>query len=140
MIKLNEQPTIALLVSRKGPLRDSLLALLSVLPEIDVIDHTEDIEMPSGFSAKTAPTLVLIDGDLISPERYAAVKQMRARWSGTGFVVFANDVDQQREAQNVGLGLALLKGYPAPHLVTLISSLVASPLEVPHRAGRVRVH
>lgn len=134
-----ERPTVALLVSEQGPLRDSLLALLRVLPEIDYIDHVEDIEMTSTSDAQAAPAIVLIDGDLISSERYTAVKQMRKRWSRTGFVFFANDVNQQREAQNAGLGLALLKGYPAPHLVTLISSLVASQPEVSRRIGRVRV-
>jgi DNA-binding NarL/FixJ family response regulator len=134
MMTIAGQPTIALLISEQGPLRDSLLALLRVLPEIDYIAHIEDLEMTSAFDAKTAPTLVLIDGDLVSPDRYAAVQQMRARWSRTGFVFFANDVRQQRAAQNAGIGLALLKGYPASQLVTLISSLVVPHTGIPRRA------
>lgn len=123
------QQKTAVLVARQGPLRDSLLALLRVLPEIDHIHYLEDIDVVPALAGHIVPGIVLIDGDLVSPATRTALRQVRTRWPETGFILFANDVEQQNEAQKVGLGLVLLKGHPAAHLVNLIKRLTT----VPHR-------
>lgn len=121
---MTEKLTAAVVIAKQGPLRESLLALLRALPEIDIIHYLDDPHLALACETGLPPALVLVDGDLVDAETYPAVRLARGQWPDAGFIFFGNDVLQQREAESAGAGQVLLKGHPAPHVVRIIRSML----------------
>jgi DNA-binding NarL/FixJ family response regulator len=117
--------TVALVVARPGPLSESLHALLVALPAIECIHTLEDLHLALDWQTQVDPTLIFLDGDLFREQDYSTVQVTQARWPDATVIFFGNDVQQQEEAETAGVGITLLKGHPAPRLVTIIQQVLA---------------
>ena len=114
----------ALIVSQPGPLRDGMRALLTAMPQIEIIgeagDMTSALRMIQGY----CPTLVLLDADLPGDEVWNALKTIKANWPDVRWIVLANTVEQQQAAERAGADSAPLKGFLAAKLVATIEGLI----------------
>jgi DNA-binding NarL/FixJ family response regulator len=117
--------TVALVVAKPGPLRESLHALLMALPAVHSIHTIDDLHLALDWQTQVPPTLIFLDGDLFNGNDYSTVQRAQTQWPGAALIFFGNDVQQQEEAEIAGAGITLLKGHPAPRLVTIIQQVLA---------------
>lgn len=120
-----QQVTLALIVARPGPLRNSLQALMTTMPQIEVLAETSDPAALLRMGAGMQPDVVLLDADLPEEQVWAALRQIREEWSQTRSIVLTEDSQQQQAAQAAGADVALLKGHPAAELVATIEGLLS---------------
>jgi DNA-binding NarL/FixJ family response regulator len=106
-----------LIVAKPGPLFDGLYALLAAMPRRLVIDHVDDVAS-LWMTRQSCPALVLLDGDLLG-EGSSICKRLRAEWPQARYIVLADNVQQQLEAQAAGAE-CILKGFPATKLLAMI--------------------
>jgi DNA-binding NarL/FixJ family response regulator len=117
--------TVALVVAKPGPLSESLYALLTALPAVQCIHSLDDPGRIENWETPVQPTLIFLDGDLFGERDYSTVQWAQARWPDATLIFFGNDVKQQEEAEIAGAGITILKGHPAPRLVTIIQQVLA---------------
>ena len=121
--------TVALVVAKPGPRSESLHALLTALPAVECIHTLDDPVAIESWETPVQPTLIFLDGDLFAERDYSTVRGAQARWPDATFIFFGNDVKQQEEAEIAGAGITILKGHPAPRLVTIIQQALAYRLD-----------
>ena len=120
------QVTLALIVAQPGPLRDSLQALMTTIPQIEILAETTDPSVLLRMGAEIQPDVVLMDADLPREQVWSALREIKDKWSQTRTIVLVRDSQQQREAQAAGADIALIKGYPAARLITAIGELLST--------------
>ena len=120
-----KQVTLALIVARPGPLRNSLQALMTTMPQIEILAETSDPSALLRMGAEIQPHLVLMDADLPEEQVCAALRQINKGWSQTRSIVLVKDSRQQKAVQAAGADVALLKGYPAAKLIAAIEGLLS---------------
>ena len=118
--------TLALIVAQPGPLRDSLQALMTTIPQIEILAETTDPSVLLRMGAEIQPDVVLMDADLPREQVWSALREIKDKWSQTRTIVLVKDSQQQREAQAAGADIALIKGYPAARLITAIGELLST--------------
>ena len=114
----------ALIVSQPGPLRDGLRALLTAMPQIEIIGEAGDMTSALRMIEGHCPTLVLSDADLPGDEVWNTLKTTKANWPEVRWIVLANTVEQQQAAARAGADSAPLKGFLAEKLVATIEGLI----------------
>jgi DNA-binding NarL/FixJ family response regulator len=124
-----KQVTLALIVARPGPLRNSLQALLTTMPEIEVLAETSDPAALLRMGAGIQPDVVLLDASLPEEQVWPALRQIKEEWSQTRSIVLVEDSQLQQEAQAAGANVALIKGYPAAKLIAAIEGLLSQEEE-----------
>ncbi len=117
---MSKQVTLALIVARPGPLRNSLLALMTTMPQIEILAETSDPSALLRMGTEIQPHVVLLDADLPEEQVCAALRQINKEWSQTRSIVLVKDSQQQQTVQAAGADVALLKGYPAAKLIAAI--------------------
>jgi DNA-binding NarL/FixJ family response regulator len=122
---MSKQVTLALIVARPGPLRNSLQALMTTMPQIEILAETADPSALLRMGAGIQPDVVLLDANLPEEQVWAALRQIKEEWSQTRSIVLAEDSQQQQKAQAAGANVALLKGYPAAKLIAAIEGLLS---------------
>ena len=115
-----EKVTLALIVAKPGPLRNSLQALLTTMPQIEIVAEANDSLALLRMGDRIQPDIVLLDASLPQHEVWAALKQIQEEWSQTRIIVLADDSRQQKQATEAGANVALLKGFPAAKLATIV--------------------
>jgi DNA-binding NarL/FixJ family response regulator len=126
---MSKQVTLALIVAKPGPLRNSLQALMTTMPQIEILAETSDPTALLRMGAEIQPHVVLMDADLPEAQVCAALRQIKAEWSQTRSIVLVEDSQQQQLAQAAGADVALLKGHPAAKLVATIEALLSQEEE-----------
>ena len=119
--------TLALIVAQPGPLRDSLQALMTTIPQIEILAEATAPSVLLRMGAEIQPDVVLMDADLPGEQVWSALREIKDKWSQTRSIVLVKDSQQQREAQAAGADIALIKGYPAARLITAIGELLSTP-------------
>jgi DNA-binding NarL/FixJ family response regulator len=122
---MNDNRVCALIVSQPGPLRDGLRALLTAMPQIEIIGETNDSASVLGILQKHCPTLVLLDADLPGNEVWHGLETIKADWPEIRCIVLSSTVEQQQAAQLAGADSAPLKGFLAEKLYTTIEKLLS---------------
>ena len=120
-----KQFTIALIVARPGPLLNSLQALMTTIPQIEMLAETNDPSVLLRMEAAMQPDLVLLDASFPGDEIWPALRQIKAEWSQTWSIVLVEDTRQQQQAEAAGADLVLLKGFRAAKLVAAIEGLLS---------------
>jgi DNA-binding NarL/FixJ family response regulator len=128
-MKMPKQVTLALIVARPGPLRNSLQALMATLPQIEVLAETSDPSALLRMGAGIQPDVVLLDASLPEEQVWPALRQIRDEWCQTRSIVLVEDSQQQQSAQAAGADVALVKGYPAAKLIAAIEDLLSQEEE-----------
>ena len=122
---MSKQVTLALIVARPGPLRNSLQALMTTMPQIEILAETSDPSALLRMGAEIQPHVILLDASLPEDEVCAALRQIKEEWSRTRSIVLAEDSQQQQKVQAAGADVALLIGHPAAKLVATIEGLLS---------------
>ena len=120
-----KQVTLALIVARPGPLRNGLQALMTTMPQIEVLAETSHPAALLRMGAEIRPHVVLLEASLPEEQVWAAVRQIKSEWSQTRSIVLVEDSQQQKAVQAAGADVALLKGYPAAKLIAAIEGLLS---------------
>ncbi len=121
-----KQVTLALIVARPGPLRNSLQSLMTTLPQIEILAETSDPSALLRMGAGIQPDVVLLDASLPEEQVWAVLRQVKEEWCHTRSIVLVEDSQQQQEIEAAGADVALLKGYPAAKLIATIEKLLLS--------------
>ena len=121
-----KQVTLALIVARPGPLRNSLQSLMTTIPQIEILAETSDPSALLRMGAGIQPDVVLLDASLPEEQVLAALREIKEAWSHTRSIVLVEDSQQQQEIETAGADVALLKGYPAAKLIATIEELLLS--------------
>ena len=128
---MENQPTMALIVARPGPLRSSLISLASALPQIDIVAESRDMPSLLRMGAQLQPNLVLMETNLPGGHVHEALRYIHREWAATKTVVLVDDAAQQQEAELAGADVVLFKGFRAANLMEIIEELLpqAAPLQ-----------
>jgi DNA-binding NarL/FixJ family response regulator len=118
--------TLALIVAQPGPLRDSLQALLTTVPQIEIVAEAKEPSALLRLSDRIQPDIVLLDASLAESAAWAALAQIRERWPQARVIVLVESSLQQEQAEEAGADVALLKGFPAARLAVTIEELLCS--------------
>ena len=121
-----EQVTLALIVARPGPLRNSLQALMTTVPKIEIVAETDNPSALLRMGDAIQPDIVLLEASLSEDDVWAALRQIQSEWSQTRSIVLVESSHQQQKAQAAGADVVLIKGYPAARLIAAIEELLHS--------------
>jgi DNA-binding NarL/FixJ family response regulator len=120
-----KQVTLALVVARPGPLRNGLQAVMTTMPQIEILAETTDPSTLLRMGDEIQPDIVLLDADLPEEQVWAAVRRIKEEWSQTRSIVLVKDSQQQQRAQAAGADVVLIKGHPAARLIAIIEGLLS---------------
>ncbi|MFC2030916.1 response regulator [Chloroflexota bacterium] len=126
---MSEQVTLALIVARPGPLRSSLQALMTTMPQIEILAETSDPSALLRMGDSIQPDVVLIDASLPEEQVCAALGQIKEEWSRTRSIVLVEDSQQQQKVQAAGADVVLVKGHPADKLIEAIEGFLSQEAE-----------
>ncbi len=128
-----EYPSSGLLiVAKQGPLRDSMRALVTTLPRIEIIDETDDTSTALDVVSQHHPDLVLIDGNFQAEDIWVFLRQIRKRSPRTRRLMLADTVGEKQEIEAPGTEAIYLKGAPPGELVAHIERLLLPNLPTPN--------
>ena len=82
-----KQVTLALIVARPGPLRNSLQALMTTIPQIEILAETSDPSALLRMGAKIQPDVVLLDASLPEEQVWPALRHIKEEWCHTRSIV-----------------------------------------------------
>jgi DNA-binding NarL/FixJ family response regulator len=114
----------ALIVTDLGSLHNGLLALMTTMPQIEVVGEASSASAALQMVAQHRPDLVLLDTDLPGSESCSLLKQIKSDWPATRCIALANDVSQQQDAEASGADFALIKGFQPAQLITAVDRLL----------------
>jgi len=114
-----------LIVSKPGPLRDGLHALMSTVPRIHAVDESDNAALAIKTLAKRPPTVALVSTYLSDDEVWQMLRQIKTEWPETQCVVLVNNDRELREAEVARADAVLLNGSPAVRLIAIVENLLA---------------
>ena len=119
------KPTLALIITKQGTLQNSLLALLTTIPQISAVLLAEDA--PSGLRMLKdhRPRLVLLDMDLPEDNAQTILKQIESQWPGIRCIALTDSVQQKQAAETLAADVVLFKGFRATKLIAVTEDLLS---------------
>jgi len=122
---MDEQPNIALIVARPGPLRNSLYSLMNTLPQITKVAETSDMLSLSRMGSQNQPSLVLLETSCSEGNTREALDRINMEWPATRTVALVDNAAQQRDAESAGADVVLFKGFRAASLIGVVEELLS---------------
>jgi len=101
---------ITLVVAPYGEIRDSLTSLISVIPEINIVSTTENLDRGIIFVAEHFPDIVVLVLDDLDSDKLAKVKSMKESSQDLNTVAFLKNTDQVPDCES-GIFDAVLPQY-----------------------------
>ena len=123
---MDEQPKVALVIARPGPLRNSLFSLLHTLPQIEIVAEGRELPVLLRMGDKMQPNLVLMESDWPEDHIHESLRQIKKEWTAARTVVLVDNVKQQRETKLAGADVVLIKGIRAANLMKIVEGLLSS--------------
>lgn len=117
--------TLALVIAQPGPLRNSLLTLLSTLPEIEIVAEAKTLTSLQHAGEELQPDLILIEAGSTLNGLPEALNYFKQRWKNTRTIVLVETREHEATAVSAGADVVLLKGFRAARLIKQIQSLIA---------------
>jgi DNA-binding NarL/FixJ family response regulator len=117
--------TIALVIAQPGPLRNSLLTLLSTMPEIEIVAEVKNFAALQHAGEELQPDLILIEAGATLNGLPEVLHHFKQRWKNTRTIVLVETTKHQETAAAAGADVVLLKGFRATRLIEQIQSLIA---------------
>jgi len=117
--------TLALVIAQPGPLRNSLLTLLSTLQEIEIVAEAKTLTSLQHAGEELQPDLILIEAGPTLNGLPEALHQFKKRWQHTRTIVLVETREHEETAVAAGADVVLLKGFRATRLIEQIQSLIA---------------
>jgi len=122
MIAMIKKPALTLVVSNAGSLQNGLSALLTTIPQISPVLADKELGTVLRLVEIHQPALAILD--LSIPEVKEVVRQIKELCPQIQLIVLVNNVQGQKEAEELGLDNVLLKGFSAQKLVDLVEKLI----------------
>ena len=122
---MTPSPTLALIAARPGPLQDSLVALMTTMPQVNVVLIAEDATSTLRTMARHRPALVVLETSLAAEEGCVPLQEIKAEWPTTECIALAGDVEQERQATSAGADVVLIVGFPAAEFIAAIEGLLS---------------
>ena len=122
---------IALVIAQPGSLRNSLMTLLSTMPEIEIVAEVKDLSTLKRISHKWQPDLIVLDATSAESGLPAALQQIKKVWGRSQAIILVDSVKQEQIAQAAGFEAVFMKGSRIALLIDIIENL----LPVATRAG-----
>ena len=130
---MEEQPAVALIVAKPGPLRNSLFSLINTLPQIEIVAECRDMPSLLRMGSKIQPDLLLMESDLPGNHVGESLQQINTEWPATRTVLLVDNVAQQQEAESAGADVVLFKGHRAAGLLGIVEDLLSQELSLQHK-------
>ena len=115
----------AVIVAKPGPLRSSLHSLMSTISKVEDVVELNDTSTLFEICSETEPELVFLDGNLPNDKIWKSISQMVHHWPQINTIVFVDDKDQQKRAEELGANIVLRKGFPASKLTKTVENLLS---------------
>ena len=115
---------LALIVAQPSPLRDALRALVTTMPQVEIVAETGSIAALTEMHTKFQPNLVLLDADVQDEDIWRALALIKSECSHTRSCVLVESEDQRRKAETSSADLVLHKGFPAADLAAILEDLL----------------
>ena len=122
---MTETLNIAFIVAKPGSLRSSLHALLSTLPQIEVVAEANGLSTLCRIGSRIKPDLVLIEADLIRTGLQKEMRSLRNACPQAHCIVLVENEEQQHAAESSGANVVIFKGFRAAQLMKEIEALMA---------------
>lgn len=119
-----ETRNITLIVVKPGPLRNSLQALMTTIPQIEVVAETKDLSTLFRMGSKVRPDLVLIEADLVGTDLQKGLRGLQKACPQAQCIVLVENDEQRRMAESSGVDAVIFKGFRAAKLMKLIERLL----------------
>lgn len=119
-----EDEALILIVAKPGRIRNSLQALLQIMPRLKVAGIASHSFMAMQLLTQYSPALVMLDVDLPDNQAWVLLQQIRQKQQQTPCLLFVNSIEQQRAARAAGAKAALLKGFEVLELFSAIEKLL----------------
>ncbi len=113
-----------LIVAKQGPVRDSVRALVTTLPQTKIIAETDDIAIALDVVSQYRPELVLVDGSFPVEDVWVFLRQIRHRSPWTRRLMLADTVGEKQEIEAPTAEAICLKGSPPAELMAQIEKLL----------------
>jgi DNA-binding NarL/FixJ family response regulator len=114
-----------LIVAKPGPLREGVQALLGAMPQVSMIHEVDDVSLVLAGEIDGCPDLVLLACGAGKGVVGPAVEQAKALWPRSRCVTLVGSVEQQQEAESVGVDAVVLNGLPAQKLSKTIAEAIS---------------
>jgi len=118
------QATVALVIAQPGPLRNSLMTLLSTLPKIEIVAEANDFSTLNRITADWQPDLIVLEACTQENGLSEAIEQINRALSCTRAIVLVDTKEQYQQAISAGADAVLMKGFRADRLVEIIEMLL----------------
>jgi DNA-binding NarL/FixJ family response regulator len=127
------QITIALVISKPGPLFNGLQSLLRTIPQIEIIAESQNPSVLLKMGTEMYPELILLDASILNDTTWSAISKIKTERPLTKIIVLIENDPQKLKVQHAGADLLLPNGFPAAKLVALIEDLLIqnTPEELP---------
>jgi DNA-binding NarL/FixJ family response regulator len=122
---MTPSPTLALIAARPGDLQDSLVALMTTMPQVNAVLIAEDAPSALRTMARHRPALVVLETNLAAKESCAPLQEIKAEWPTTECIALADDVEQRQKALSAGADVVLIVGFPASEFIAAIEGLLS---------------
>ena len=114
----------ALIATGSGSLQNGLLALMTAMPQIEVVGEADDASSALEMVVKHLPDLLLLVVDLPGSEPCEMLRQMKKDWPAIRCISLADGVPQQQESKAAGADVALVKGFAPEQLIAAVERLL----------------
>jgi DNA-binding NarL/FixJ family response regulator len=119
-----EGDILILIVAKSGRIRESLQALLQIMPRLKVVGVTSHSFSALQMLAQYKPSLILLDVALPDDGAWLLLKEIQRTQPQTPCLFLVNSIEQQRMARVAGANAALIKGFEAMELIATIEELL----------------
>jgi DNA-binding NarL/FixJ family response regulator len=119
------KPALVLIITKQGTLQNSLIALLTSIPQISVVLVAEDAASGLRMLKDHRPGLVLLDMDLPDNDAQTILKQIESLWPDIRCIAFTDSVQQKQVAETLAADVVLFKGFQATKLIAVTEELLA---------------
>jgi DNA-binding NarL/FixJ family response regulator len=114
------------------------LALLTTIPQIHPVLAEEELSSALRLAENRQPALAILDMSI--PEVKEVIRQIKELCPQIHLIVLVNNVEGQKDAEELGVDSVLLKGFSAQKLVDIVQKLIdqrgsASPNQINKEGG-----
>ncbi len=113
------------ILAERGALRDSLHALMTAIPQVNVICETDDIAEALQVITHQSTDLILVGDDFPADEMWVFLRLIRRRSPRTLRLIFTDTVGHKTEMEAPGAEAVFLKGTRPNDLVADIERMLA---------------
>ena len=109
-----------LLVTCPGALRDSLSALFSATPEVEVVSVTNDCNTALEYIFEHHPNICIIDLNSLDDNQLCSIKEINSAGPKIKTVALVGEVESKNLTQSLGFDEVIIKGTPVDKLIDAI--------------------